>query len=40
VVRDVVRDGRDVVTFEDLVIAVDRWNVAHKFISYNPLRNL
>jgi hypothetical protein len=40
VVRDVVRDGRDVVTFEDLMIAVDRWNVAHKFISYNPLRNL
>ena len=39
-VRDTVRDGRDAVTLDDLVTAVDSWNVDHRFIGHNPLRNL
>jgi hypothetical protein len=39
-VRIAVRDGRDHVTREDLMIAVDVWNVGHQFIRSNPLRDL
>ena len=39
-VRQAVRDGREIMTFDDLVIAVDTWNVDHHFISHNPLRDL
>ncbi|UZK68772.1 TniB family NTP-binding protein [Sphingomonas sp. S1-29] len=39
-VRNTVRDSRDAVTLQDLITAVDSWNVDHKFISYNPLRDL
>lgn len=37
-VREAVRDGRDFVTRDDLVVAVDVWNVGHRFVPYNPLR--
>lgn len=37
-VRNAVRDSRDFVTHEDLVVAVDVWNVGHQFVRYNPLR--
>ncbi len=39
-VRNAVRDGRDVVTREDLIIAVDVWNVGHQFVRHNPLREV
>lgn len=37
-VRHAIRDGRDHVTYEDLTVAVDMWNIAHRFIDHNPLR--
>lgn len=39
-VRDLKRDGRDVLTMDDLINAVDTWNVGHRFVDQNPLRNL
>lgn len=39
-VRDAVRDDRDYVTLEDLIAAVDIWNVGHRFIDFNPLRKI
>lgn len=39
-VRDAVRDGRDFVTRQDLVVAVDMWNVGHRFVSHNPLKEV
>lgn len=39
-VREAKRDGRDVVSSDDLVRAVDLWNVGHRFIEQNPLRAL
>lgn len=39
-VRDAKRDGRDVLTMDDLISAVDTWNVGHQFVNQNPLRNL
>lgn len=39
-VREAVRDDRDHLTMEDLVTAVDAWNVGHRFVSHNPLRAL
>lgn len=39
-VREAVRAGRDHMTLEDLVVAVDTWNVGHRFVDYNPLRDL
>lgn len=39
-VRETVRDGRDTISFEDLVSAVDMWNVGHGFVTRNPLRDL
>ena len=39
-VRETVRDGRDTISFGDLVSAVDMWNVGHGFITRNPLRDL
>ena len=39
-VREAVRDGRNVMTLDDLIIAVDTWNVGHRFVSHNPLRDL
>jgi hypothetical protein len=38
-VRTAIRDGRDHVTREDLVSAIDLWNVGHRFIDHNPLRH-
>ncbi|SBV31145.1 conserved protein of unknown function [uncultured Sphingopyxis sp.] len=38
--REAIRDGRDSVSLEDLVAAVDGWNVAHGFTESNPLRDL
>ncbi len=38
-VRHAIREGRDHVTFEDLVVAIDLWNIGHRFIGYNPLRH-
>lgn len=38
-VRHAVREGRDHVTHDDLRLAVDMWNVGHRFISHNPLRH-
>jgi hypothetical protein len=38
-VRHAVREGRDHVTHDDLKLAVDMWNVGHRFISHNPLRH-
>lgn len=38
--REAVRDDRNAITFEDLVLAVDDWNVGHEFIDHNPLRKL
>lgn len=37
-VRHAVRDGRDFVTRDDLIVAVDMWNVGHQFVGHNPLR--
>lgn len=39
-VRETIRDGRDTISFEDLVTAVDAWNVGHGFVARNPLRDL
>ena len=39
-VQHAVRDGRNFVTREDLIVAVDMWNVGHRFIDHNPLRDL
>lgn len=39
-VRETVRDGRDALTLEDLIKAVDLWNVGHGFTASNPLRDL
>lgn len=38
--REAVRDGRDVISLDDLILAVDEWNVGHGFIDRNPLRAL
>ncbi|RSV27863.1 TniB family NTP-binding protein [Sphingomonas sp. ABOLH] len=38
-VRTAIRDGRDHVTRDDLVTAIDLWNVGHRFIKHNPLRH-
>ena len=38
-VRTAVREGRDHVTRDDLVTAIDLWNVGHRFIKHNPLRH-
>lgn len=35
---EAVREGRDVITVNDLVVAVDCWNVGHGFVENNPLR--
>ncbi len=37
-VRGAVRDGRDHVDLQDLVNAIDAWNVGHGFVNSNPLR--
>ena len=39
-VRSTVREGRDVMTMDDLIVAVDEWSIEHKFAKSNPLRNL
>lgn len=39
-IRTAVREGRDVVTVADVTSAVDTWNVAHNFVSRNPLRDI
>lgn len=38
--RNTVRDGRDVVTRDDLAIAVDEWSIEHGFTKRNPIRDL
>ena len=38
--REAVRDDRDAISFDDLVTAVDLWNVGHGFTQRNPLRDL
>lgn len=38
--REAVRDDRESISFEDLVTAVDLWNVGHGFTQRNPLRDL
>ena len=38
--REAVRDDRDSITLDDLILAVDDWNVGHEFIDHNPLRKL
>jgi len=39
-VRNTVRESRNVMTMEDLVVAVDEWSIEHKFAKSNPLRGL
>ena len=38
--RNMARAERATITFTDLVLAVDGWNVGHGFITSNPLRDL
>lgn len=38
--REAVRGGRDTISLDDLILAVDGWNVGHGFIESNPLRDL
>lgn len=37
---EAVRDGREAITLDDLILAVDGWNVGHGFVESNPLREL
>ncbi|HJR78352.1 MAG TPA: hypothetical protein VJ805_15335 [Nitrospiraceae bacterium] len=38
--RNAIRDRREVMTLEDMIVAVDEWSIEHKFATYNPLRSL
>lgn len=38
--RNTIRDGRAVVTIEDIATAVDEWSIEHGFANRNPIRNL
>lgn len=37
--RNAIRDRRDVVTREDIAIAVDEWSIEHGFAKRNPIRD-
>lgn len=38
--RNTIREQRDVVTIEDIAIAVDEWSLEHGFATHNPFHDL